>query len=51
MSKKHLHNQAAIPLAPAVFKVSKNCTFVMLYNECEFSVFFVPYFVIFTSTG
>lgn len=22
MSKKHLHNQAAIPLAPAVFKVS-----------------------------
>lgn len=23
MSKKHLHNQAAIPLAPAVFKVSR----------------------------
>lgn len=28
MSKKHLHNQAAIPLAPAVFKVSV-CYFII----------------------
>lgn len=30
MSKKHLHNQAAIPLAPAVFKVSFNDIILVL---------------------
>lgn len=31
MSKKHLHNQAAIPLAPAVFKVR---FFFTAFGDC-----------------
>ncbi|CAG9558009.1 unnamed protein product [Danaus chrysippus] len=33
MSKKHLHNQAAIPLAPAVFKLS--CSKLRATFECK----------------
>lgn len=39
MSKKHLHNQAAIPLAPAVFKVRFNFFFFYLFYG-EFYVYF-----------
>lgn len=47
MSKKHLHNQAAIPLAPAVFKVRFNF-FSSIYFMANFMfIFFQGYCSVF----